>query len=151
MKLPVYRDYIEPITWQQIERLEEKIQHTLPMDYKEFLMENNGARAHGYEIKFQRKYHNEYEEVSAFVIEIRTVQSLLGSVCVEYDEENPDRKYLMITIGASGGDGMFFSLNEETYCWIYWADMTHEGEFIFVAKTFTEFINRFELNPDYAD
>lgn len=171
MKLQITKDAFEEITIKDINSFEKRINHTLPTEYKEFLLEHNSSICKNDLIYFKEynechkassdnehqknfpkcyKIHKvdgnpEFYERKAIFWQVVSLEKLR----ITEDENNSDRKYLCF-LSQIGNTGAFLSLNEDSFGQIYWCDNEHEGKFIHIANSFDKFINSFEKNSEYS-
>jgi hypothetical protein len=151
MKLRLIKENLEPITLEEINNFENSISFKLPLDYKDFLLENNGAIAK-YDCFKVKKVNNEggiYEQTES-ISRFNSLKELMYSN-LTFDNHDLTKIYLDIAECMGGNSYIYLSLNQETYGYVYWSETTHQEEFIFVSKTFNNFINNFQINPYFDD
>lgn len=174
MKLKILRDEFEPIKIEEIESFENKIGYRLPIDYKNFLLKNNGGICRDNEINFKElndsynegvaeettnfcshcnifhtsSNHRYFERSTSFheVISLRQLNEIFE---ITKDEYNPNRKFIIIMLSSGGSEGAYLSLNTKTYGHIYFSDQTHESNFIHLANNLEDFINSFHESTEY--
>lgn len=176
MKLKIFKEGFKPIKIEELETFETKIGYYLPQEFKQFLLNHNGAYCHQDSLNFKEpndnfedgipeeiqefcsncntlhtSYNYKFYNRSTYFTEVINLESLNEIFGITEDENNPGKKFIYFLEGAGGSSGAYLSLNEETYGKIYWSDQTHDGIFIFIANNLEEFLNSFEPNKDYSE
>lgn len=152
MRLRVLKSGFESITLREINEIENTINYKLPQEYIDFILKHNACYTQ-YDI-FRFKKPDEFEEgvfhdKENWIINISDIKNATDFLIFE-DENNKGKKYLHIA-EIDGSQAIYLSLNQETYGQIYYADLTHDNRFIHIANNLEDFLNSFEVNPDYED
>lgn len=152
MRVRLIKDEIEPIEIKQIENFEFNIGFNLPKEYKIFLFENNGAKVNYDVFRFKEplEHSEDFIENEIHLLNFSSLSDLEDFGLFE-EEENTNRKYINIASGMSGSECIYLSLNNQTYGQIYFADLTHDNRFIPIANNLEDFLNGFEIDPDYEE
>lgn len=129
-----------------LEEFENYFKIELSIDYKSFMLENNGGS-----VENKYLYYLSNEDDYMEIIEFKNLEILYESqkLVEEYEDLNLYKKNKMLRIGDYlSGNSICLCYSNENIGKIYYIDDVHDDKFILIANSFDEFINGFEYNPD---
>lgn len=153
MKDIIINDDYKKVTLKNLANLEEKYNLDLEEKYKNFLLNKNG----GY-INLNYVFYLDENDKDNYLhtVEFYSFKRLKDVLKINLKNKNDEYSigYLllknnMLNIGQSNlGFELCLSYLKENFGKIYYVDDPHESEFVFLANSFDEFINGFEICPE---
>lgn len=130
-----------------LEEFENYFKIELAIDYKNFMIENNGGS-----VDSNYLYYLSYDlDDYLHIIEFKNMESLYESenLVREYEDLYFYKENNMLRIGDSNlGLDLCICYSKENFGKIYYIDDVHDYKFMLIANSFDEFMNGFEYKPD---
>lgn len=153
MKDIIVSENNKKITLNKIKKFRTKYNIEIDKEYEKFLLDKNGGFINlGYVIFLDSKDRDNYIHTVEFY-DFERLKEILN-IDLE-DRNNIDcmghlvLNEKMLRIGESNlGFDLCLSYSKDNFGKIYYIDDPHENEFIFLANSFDELINRFEECPE---
>ncbi|OPH36789.1 SMI1/KNR4 family protein [Moraxella atlantae] len=131
---------VSPLSQETITDLESKLDHKIPKEYSNFLINYNGAKLKNKVIKDDLGYTN--------ISELFDYQHLIKNLMNYYDDKNIQKLHMLPIASDVFGNLFCISMDEKRIGLIFFYD--HEtGCFSKLFNSFSEFINNFISDDTY--
>lgn len=148
----------DKVSMKKIEEFEKKYSISLPQDYKNFLSKTNGCYIDSkwfYKCKNENLSGFRLEALDEIDIGIYGDLEIFNSEPMNEDYPAPHIYFIKKVLYIGSIDAWDYSLylcyEGENKGKLYKVDEPHDFEFFLIANSFDEFINGFEIDPDYEE